>query len=76
MLVTIAEVHENKFQGEALSLTVPTTGGELTVLPKHEPLVTTLREGTITVRTEGGVQTFVSRGGVLEISQNQATVLL
>ena len=76
MQVTIAKVHENLFQGEALSLTVPTTEGELTVLPNHEALVATLKEGTLIVRTQDGDKTFFVSSGVLEISNNQATVLL
>lgn len=76
MRVTIAKVHENVFLGEALSLTVPTTEGELTIMPKHEALVATVKEGTITVRTHEGAQTFYAPGGVLEVSNDQVTVLL
>lgn len=76
MTVTLGKVHENLFAGEAVSLTVPTTEGELTVLPKHEPLVATLKEGTITVRTTAGEQTFFVTSGVLEISNDQVTILL
>lgn len=76
MFVTVARVHENLFQGEATSLTVPTTEGELTVLPKHEALVATLRPGAVTVRTSEGDKIFSVESGVLEISNNQVTVLL
>lgn len=76
MNVTVAKVHENLFQGEAKSLTIPTTEGELTIMPKHEALVATLKPGTITVRTQTGEQQFVVDSGVLEVSNDQATVLL
>jgi F-type H+-transporting ATPase subunit epsilon len=76
MLVTIARVHANVFQGEAKSLTVPTAAGEVTVLAKHEPMVTTLKPGTITVRDAAGDHTFAVDSGVLEVSNDQATVLL
>ena len=76
MNVTLTRVHENLFAGEAASLTVPTVDGELTILSNHEPLVSTLKEGTITVRTADGQQTFLATSGVLEISNNQVTVLL
>ena len=49
MQVTIARVHENLFAGEAVSVTVPTTDGEMTILSKHEALVATLKAGTVTV---------------------------
>lgn len=77
MHVTIAQVHENLFSGDAESLTVPTTDGEITVLQNHEPLVATLKPGTVTVRDTGAVLgQFTVESGVLEVSANQATILL
>lgn len=74
--VTIAKVHENLFSGEALSLSIKTTGGDVTILPKHEPFVATLVAGTAVVKTKDGEQRFDVSEGVLEVSNNQATVLL
>ncbi len=76
MNVTIAKVHENVFAGEALSVTLKTTEGEVTLLPNHEPMVANLIPGAITVRTKEGPQNFEILGGVLEVSNNQVTVLL
>ena len=76
MKVTIAKVHENIFSGEAISLTAPTTEGVVTILAKHEPFVATLKSGTVIVRTTEGEQSFPTEDGVLEVSGNQATVLL
>lgn len=76
MKVTIAKVHENLFSGDAVSLTAPTVEGEMTILSKHEPMVTTLKEGTLTVRTATEVKEFPVTDGVLEVSHDQATVLL
>lgn len=76
MKVTIAKVHENLFSGDADSLTLPTTNGEITVLPKHEPFVTNLKPGTIILRTNSGAQKFEIADGVLEVSNNQVTVIL
>lgn len=75
--LVVASVGETRFDGAALSMTIPTTGGEITVLPHHEPLVATLKEGTIIVKaTLGEPQTFEVKSGVLEISGNHAVVLL
>lgn len=75
--LVVASVGETRFDGAALSMTVPTTGGEITVLPHHEPLVATLKEGTITVKaTLGDPRVFEVESGVLEISGNRAVVLL
>ena len=83
--LTIASVGETRFDGPALSATIPTMGGEITVLAHHEPLVATLRKGTITVRAPAqagehaapsGGKEFPIENGVLEISGNRAVVLL
>jgi F-type H+-transporting ATPase subunit epsilon len=76
MQVTVAKVHENLFSGDAISVTVPTSAGEVTILGKHEPLVAPLKSGTIIVRTASGEHTFAVESGVLEVSADQTTVLL
>ena len=76
--LVIASVDENRFEGEATSATFPGKAGELTVLAHHEPLVTTLKKGTIRVRepASSGGKEFAVEGGVLEVSANKAVVLL
>lgn len=76
MQVNVAKVHENLFTGEAKSITLPTTSGIITILAKHEALVSPLTSGTITVRTDHGEQSFPVETGVLEVSNDQVTVLL
>ncbi|MES2014456.1 MAG: hypothetical protein V4437_01395 [Patescibacteria group bacterium] len=76
MLVTIAKVHENLFSGEALSLSAKTTEGDITVLPKHEAFVANLVRGSVVVKTQKGQEAFEITEGVLEVSNNQVTVLL
>jgi len=74
--LVVSSVGETYFDGQAISATFPGSAGEMTVLAHHEPLVTTLKEGTVIVRTEGGVKEFPVRNGVLECSNNRAVVLL
>lgn len=76
--VTIAKLGENLFDGEANLLTVPGAEGVLTVLANHEAFVTPLAPGKIRVESgEGETQTFELAGdGILEVSNNQATVIL
>lgn len=76
MFVTIARVHENLFSGQAVSITAPGADGELTILSTHEPLVVPLTKGIITVRTAEHGEVYECEGGVLEVSDNQVTVLL
>ena len=78
MNLVIAKVNEVLYSGDAASVTLPGVEGQLTVLPEHEPLITTLKEGTITVRQGAEVpeQTFHILGGVLEVRHDGATVIL
>lgn len=72
----VASVGETKFDGAALSATLPGSAGEFTMLAHHEPIVTTLKEGTITVRESLGEKKFDIHGGIVEMSGNRAVVLL
>lgn len=74
--LVIASVGETRYDGRASSVTLPGAAGELTLLAHHEPLVTTLKSGTITVRDEKGEKKFPIDDGVLECSGNRAVVLL
>lgn len=76
MRVVIAKVDENLYDGEAVSLTVPGSAGEMTVLSRHMPLVTTLKPGRIIVRNKEGKREFDVSGGVLEVRRDGATVIL
>ncbi len=74
--LVIASVGETLFDGAAVSATVPGEAGEFTVLPNHEPLVTTLRPGKITVKTTLDTKEFEVESGVLECSGARVVVLL
>lgn len=74
--LVIASVGETLFDGAAVSATFPGASGELTVLPKHEPLVTPLKKGTIVVRTTEESKMFPIEDGVLECSGSRVVVLL
>ena len=74
--LVIASVGETLFDGAALSATIPGDAGEFTILPHHEPIVTTLKAGTVTVRAALETKKFEIKNGVLEFSGNRAVVLL
>ena len=79
MKLVIAKLDHVYFDGVAKSVTAPGSDGELTVLGEHEPLITTLKPGVVTVRAEhlpGGEQFFEIQGGVLEVRRDGATIIL
>ena len=73
----ISSVGQTFFDGDAVSATFPGTDGELTILANHEPIVTTLKSGAITVRLpEGETKLLKNDNGILECSGNRVVVLL
>ncbi len=79
MHLVIAKVDQVFFDGEAESVTLPGADGVLTVLSNHEPLITTLKQGTIVVHAthlQGGEVSFPITSGLLEVRAEGATVIL
>lgn len=75
--LSVARVAETLFEGEALSVTAPGEEGVLTVLAGHEALVTPLTSGTVRIVSAAGEATEIEiPRGILEVSGNQATILL
>lgn len=75
--LVISSPSEKHFDGEAAAITLPGSDGELTILPHHEPFVTTLKAGAISVRDAAGEkQVFENEGGIVECSANNVIVLL
>ncbi|TSC85879.1 MAG: F-type H+-transporting ATPase subunit epsilon [Parcubacteria group bacterium Gr01-1014_8] len=74
--LVITSVTGAQFDGDAISATLPGSAGEMTILAHHEPLVSTLRKGSIKVRTEQGSQEIKVEKGVVECSSNRVTILV
>lgn len=61
---------------EISQVTVPTKVGEITVLPKHMPLVTTLKPGVIELKKKNGEVEIISvSGGFIEVLRNKVVIL-
>jgi len=63
------------FDGEVVSVSLPTQLGEITVLPGHIPLLSSLVAGEIRCRTENGLQYFALSGGFAQIKKGEINVL-
>lgn len=77
-LVTLDGV---KFSADAYSIILPTAAGEITVLPGHEPLMSVLVPGIITIRRKASeadyhLEHYATYGGVLEVSGDMVRVLV
>ncbi len=75
--LTIARVDGPVFDGEVVSVTLPGTEGEMTIMADHEPLVSALKAGSVTVRPAiGETTTYTLQNGTVEVRNNHATVLI
>ena len=75
--LVVASVGTTHFDGAATSATMPGEAGVFTLLPNHEPFVTSLVKGTILVKEAGGAEKkFPIETGVAECSGGRAVVLL
>jgi F-type H+-transporting ATPase subunit epsilon len=76
--LSILNIEQTVFEGQVYSLTLPGEQGELTILPNHLPLITSIKSGSIsTVIDSNEKKYFECRdGGILEFSDNKATILL
>lgn len=64
------------FRGEVAELIAPGTGGYFGILPRHAPMVASLRAGEIRAKTGTNDQlVFAISGGFLEVSANNIKIL-
>ena len=74
--VSIVTAEQTVFDGEAEMVIAPGSEGQLGILPRHAPLLTTLQLGELRIREHGGTEEslFVA-GGFLEVNHNVVTIL-
>ena len=60
---------------EATSVQIPGSEGDMTAMANHEPVLTTLRPGILSVSAAGGVSEYVVTGGFAEVTAQGVTVI-
>lgn len=73
--VRVITATDTIFDGEADMVLAPGSEGELGILPRHAPLLTTLAIGELNVRRNGVDEGIFVGGGFLEVNANIVTVL-
>ena len=64
------------FSGDVASVQIPGTEGEMTILPMHAPVLSTLKPGVVVVTKDGGAtEKMFVRGGFAEVNASGLTVL-
>jgi F-type H+-transporting ATPase subunit epsilon len=73
--VNIVSAEGAIFDGDADMVFAPAKAGELGIAPRHAPLITTLKPGSVRVQQGETEKLFYVTGGILEIQPYLITVL-
>ena len=74
--VDVVSAEESIFSGEAKFVALPGEAGELGIYPRHTPLITRIRPGSVRIEMADGKEEFIFvAGGILEVQPNCVTVL-
>ena len=75
--IDVVSAEESIFSGEAEFVVLPGEMGELGIYPRHTPLITRIKPGSVRIKVAGQAEeelVFVA-GGVLEVQPGVITVL-
>lgn len=75
MKLEILTPDKKVFEGEVRSVTVPGTMGSFEILKDHAPVISTLEDGKVIIRTDKDEETVFIKGGVVEVLNNTIMVL-
>ena len=74
--VDVVSAEESIFSGEARFVALPGEVGELGIYPRHTPLISRIKAGSVRIEKADGSEEFVFvAGGLLEVQPNCVTVL-
>jgi len=75
MQVLVATVEREVYRGEAEFLVAPGVVGELGIMPKHTPLISSLAAGELRITNGDEVDEVFVSGGFIEVQPDMITVL-
>jgi F-type H+-transporting ATPase subunit epsilon len=73
--VNIVSAEGEIFSGDADMVFAPARAGEIGIAPRHAPLLTTLKPGSVRVQSGETEKLFYVTGGILEVQPHLVTVL-
>jgi len=71
----IVTAERQVFSGDVTTIIAEGSEGQMTVLPKHAPLITMLAPGELVIRKDGDEQYMVISGGFMEVMPEKVIVL-
>jgi F-type H+-transporting ATPase subunit epsilon len=76
MHVNIVSAEQEIYSGTVTQVFAPAEMGEVGVMPRHSPMLSTLKPGVVRVILQDGEEeTFYVSGGILEIQPHVVTIL-
>ena len=75
--IDVVSAEESIYSGEAEFVVLPGESGELGIYPRHIPLITRIKPGTVRIKPAGGgeEELIFVQGGILEVQPKVITVL-
>ena len=75
--IDVVSAEESIYSGEAEFVVLPGIMGELGIYPRHAPLITQIRAGTVRIKVPGKAEEEMVyvQGGFLEVQPNHINVL-
>jgi len=74
--VSLISPEKTLYEGGAISVTLPGSNGEFTILPGHANIVSVLNPGIVTVKNDEKENVFIVNGGFVEASHNTVNTLI
>jgi F-type H+-transporting ATPase subunit epsilon len=72
----VVSAEESIFSGQARFVALPGEAGELGIFPRHTPLITRIKAGSVRIEMADGSEEFIFvAGGILEVQPTSVTVL-
>jgi F-type H+-transporting ATPase subunit epsilon len=77
MRIDVVSAEESIYSGEAEFVVLPGIMGELGIYPRHTPLITQIKAGTVRIKVPGTAEEVLVyvQGGFLEVQPDQVNVL-
>jgi F-type H+-transporting ATPase subunit epsilon len=77
MKIDVVSAEEAIYSGEAEFVVLPGVMGELGIYPRHAPLITQIRAGTVRIKVPGkeDEEMIFVQGGILEVQPDHVNVL-
>jgi len=69
--VTVVSPEELLYKGASREIIVPAEGGIMSILPRHAPLLTALKKGTVKILDGSSEKKFEIESGFIEVSRKE-----